>query len=60
MSEGSVKKICLGIIVVFFLMWIFLSDHREKEMMNDQYKQGYSEGYSEGYADALAEYGIEE
>ena len=60
MSQESVKKICIGIAVVFFLMWLFTSVKKEDKMMDDQYKAGYSDGYDEGYADALIKYGIEE
>lgn len=60
MSESTVKKICLGVLIVFFLMWLFVSADKEDKAMSEKYQTGYDEGYAEGYADALIKYGIEE
>lgn len=60
LSEDSVKKICIGIIAVFILMWVITSADKENKAMGDKYQEGYHDGYEEGYAAALSDYGIEQ
>lgn len=59
MNESTVRKICVGVLIVFFVMWLVLTNAKEEKALSDKYKTGYEEGYSEGYAAALSDYGIE-